>query len=339
MDYPTQKYLNSLHDVYIRYVNCHLFFRNTFITMVIPAHVAKHNGEQCTAYSRKHNRCPFKVVKTDENNHVCLKHTHYYEDWWYIHSPVIGWRSAGRNIQENYKNGFCFSGPPPQRYIDNLVDNVIFFDYWVIVCLTFPETCTLDQKPNMLYTMVDEYVRGRFPIHNEEWQRLFENPDGGVRPEVVKAIWKNSCAVFFKKFTALYKVLVGWWGEHSPDEIARCIMIQFHDDIPFLEKMIIVIAKAAPWYFFCGEMEEILLEFQRGFMKECRRDFYQLQGKKCMDRISQKVDDTKQGLYETLQQQSGIMSEFFEELVATVWHPRRVGPWIEAYGIDILESF
>jgi hypothetical protein len=306
--------------------------------MVLPTHVAKHNGEQCTAYSsRKHYRCPFKVESGSEYR-VCPKHTHYYEDWWLTHRPVLGWRSADRNLVEDYKNGFCLSGPPPQRYIDDLIDNVIYFDYWATLCLTFPETCHLDQKPKMLYTIVDEYVRDRFPIHNEEWQRLFENPDGGVRPEVVKAVWKNSCLVFFKKFTALYKVLVGWWGEHSPDEIAHCIQIQFQDDIPFLEKMIVMIAKAAPWYFFCGEIEEILLEFQRGFMKECRRDFYQYQGRKCMDRISQKVDDTKHKLYEDLKNQRGIMSDFFEELVATVWHPGRVGPWIEAYGINILET-
>ena len=228
--------------------------------MVLPTHVAKHNGEQCTAYSaRKHYRCPFKgssVSDGDEHSDalVCLKHSHYYEDWWRIHSPVIGWRSADRNVKEDYQSGFRFSGPPPQRYIDDLIDNIVFFDYWTTLCLTFPEKCRLDQKPKMMYCILDEYVRGRFPIHNEEWQRLFENPDGGVRNDVVKAVWKNGCAIFFKKFTALYKVLVGWWGEHSQEEIAHCIMTQFQDDIPLLEKMIDVIAKAAPWYFFGEDM-------------------------------------------------------------------------------------
>jgi hypothetical protein len=307
--------------------------------MVLPTHVAKHNGEQCTAYSsRKHYRCPFKVQSGSEYR-VCPKHAHYYEDWWLTHRPVLGWRSADRNLVEDYKNGFCLSGPPPQRYIDDLIDNVIYFDYWATLCLTFPETCHLDQKPKMLYHILDEHVRGRFPIHHQEWTRLLENPDGGVRMDVIRKVWENTCTVFFKKFTAMYDVLMRWWGEHTKEEIAECIQIQFTDDWRILETVLRMFEKVAPWYYFSGDMEPILAKFTAEFLKGCRGEFYEVEGQKCMDRIRQTIYDTKQKLYEDLKNQRGIMSDFFEELVATVWHPGRVGPWIEAYGINILESF
>ncbi len=309
-------------------------------TMVLPTHVAKHNGEQCTAYSsRKHYRCPFKIYE----NQVCPKHCHYYEDWWRTHRPVIGWRSTDRNIREDYLSGFRYAGPPDQQYIDDLIDNLIYFDYWIALCLSFPEICIFEKKPQILYYTMYEYSKGRVVLHHEEWRRFLEKPDGGVRESTAQGVWDMSCRVFFQNFTAIYRRLMGWWGEHSPEEIAQGIQIQFQTDFPFLEKIIDMFEKVAPWYFLSGNMDvgmdRILEKYIAEFLKECKGEFYEVEGQKYMDRIRQKIYDTKQKILLDWKESRGIKSEFFEELVSTVWHPSRVGPWIETHGIEILETF
>lgn len=287
---------------------------------------------QCTAYTRKHVRCRF-VADGSGGDRRCLNHADYYDTWWSHHAPIMGWRSIGRSIREDYQTGFAYAGPPPEKVILGIPDTAQFFDYWLVLCLTFPDSCALVAKPRIVEYTVNEYARGRIAIHSDEWRILLEKPEGGVRTDVAHCLWESTCHLFFGICTSMIRSFLQIHIQSPQLKISETIHENFTSEAHIFCTMLDVFAKKAPWYFFSGHMEIVIEKYTREFMKGCVGEFFQIEGKKCMNLISQNMNDKKRELYNVRKK---ITDEFFEELVSIVWHPRRVCKWVEIYGTDIL---
>ena len=287
-----------------------------YTTLNDNSYITYPRGCTCKAYRKDHRRCN----KTASNNGLCDIHQSYYRDWFASRPPLYGHnRYKVNRLYQSYKEQLE-SGRVliTSANLNSLGDDANHSDYYLLLCATCKHVNPLwnmELFARTIETDLQHWIR--FPSYEHQFLQTFKI----LSKAPGATIYAGYCIIRF----CMYQ-LMDYYTYHEQDIQDRLEIICdsiFEQDVwrstlysshwtEFYENMDTFLEKHMKENIYSAE--EIALESR----------FYRL----AVSTAIQSTMETHQACVRSR------LAVYKEELMAAVWHPRRVERWVQHYGLD-----